>query len=134
MVTDNLWCQLRTLSQKIKPYHFCNLMKLTFCYLLQRIFLFFSLYSLSLILWKVFIKEKNNDLMDFIAVKVFFKEKNDQKQSFADVLQNSYSQKFSKFRMKTPMLESLFNKLLHRCFPEAILNNFANSTRKLDQL
>ena len=24
--------------------------------------------------------------------------------------------------MKTPALESLFNNLLHKCFPEAILN------------
>ena len=52
------------------------------------------------------------------------------KQSFADVLQNSYSQKLSKFRMKSPVLESLLNKLLHRCFPEAILKSFANSTGK----
>ena len=56
------------------------------------------------------------------------REYNDQKQSFANVLQNSYSQKFSKFRMKTPVLESLFNKFLHRCFPEASLKSFANST------
>ena len=58
------------------------------------------------------------------------REYNDQKQSFAGVLQNSYSQKFSKFGMRTPMLESLFNKLLHRCFPETILKSFANSIGK----
>ena len=33
------------------------------------------------------------------------REYNDQKQFFANVLQNSYSQKFSKFRMKTPVLD-----------------------------
>ena len=44
------------------------------------------------------------------------REYNDQKQSFADVLQNSYSSKISKFGMKTPALESLFNKLLHLFF------------------
>ena len=33
--------------------------------------------------------------------------------------------------MKTPVLESLFNKVLHKCFSEAILKNFANSTGKL---
>ena len=45
------------------------------------------------------------------------------KQSFAEVLQNSYSWKASKIYGKTPLLESLFNnvgglKRLHRkCFP-----------------
>ena len=33
--------------------------------------------------------------------------------------------------MKTSVLESLFNKVLHKCFSEAILKNFANSTGKL---
>ena len=41
------------------------------------------------------------------------------KQSFADVLQNTCSQKFGKFHKKTPALKSLFIKkrLQHRCFP-----------------
>ena len=56
IVTDNLYCQLRTFSQKIKTYQFCNPMKLTFCDLLQKISGCFYLYCLSLILWKVFIK------------------------------------------------------------------------------
>ena len=34
----------------------------------------------------------------------------DQKQSFADVLENSCYQRFHKFDRKTPVLESLFNK------------------------
>ena len=34
-----------------------------------------------------------------------------EKQSFADVLQNRYSQKFRKFHRKTPVLESLFSKV-----------------------
>ena len=39
------------------------------------------------------------------------------KQSFGDVLQNTFSQKFRKFHRKTPVLESIFNKLtgLHAC-------------------
>ena len=37
MVTDNLCCQLRTLSQKVGAYHFCDSIKLTFCNFLQRI-------------------------------------------------------------------------------------------------
>ena len=45
MVTDNLCCQLRKLSQKIKTYQFCNPMKLTFCDFLQRISGFIYLYS-----------------------------------------------------------------------------------------
>ena len=32
-------------------------------------------------------------------------------ESFADVLQNKYSQKFRKFHRKTPVLEFLFNKV-----------------------
>ena len=50
-------------------------MKLTFCDLLQIISGFFYLYSLSLIIWEVFIKEKKNDIQDFIAAKVFLKIK-----------------------------------------------------------
>ena len=42
---------------------------------------------------------------------------NDQIQSFTGVLQNTYSYKFRKFHGKTSVLESLFNKFLHRCFP-----------------
>ena len=34
-----------------------------------------------------------------------------QKQSFADILQNSCSLKFRKFYRKTPVLQSLFNKV-----------------------
>ena len=41
-------------------------------------------------------------------------------QMFADLLQNGYSEKFSKFHKKTPVLESLNNKvsglIQHRCF------------------
>ena len=33
------------------------------------------------------------------------------KQSFADILQNRCSEKFHKFQRKTPVLESLFNKV-----------------------
>ena len=47
-----------------------------------------------------------------------------QKQSFADVLQNKFSEKFRKFHIKTTVLESLFQacnfikkRLQHRCFP-----------------
>ena len=47
-----------------------------------------------------------------------------------NTLQNSYSQKFSKFRIKTPVLESLFNKRVHRCFSETFLKSFADSPGK----
>ena len=44
-----------------------------------------------------------------------------QKQSFADILQSRCSKKFCKFDRKTPVLESLFNKVAglkkHMCFP-----------------
>ena len=40
-----------------------------------KVFLGFYFYFLSIILWKVFIKEKSNDAMSFIVAKVFFKEK-----------------------------------------------------------
>ena len=36
-----------------------------------------------------------------------------QKLPFADVLQNTCSQKFFKIHQKTPMLESFFNKVAH---------------------
>ena len=45
------------------------------------------------------------------------REYNDQIKSFAGVLQNSYSYNFSKFHRKTPVLESVFNKFLHRYIP-----------------
>ena len=41
------------------------------------------------------------------AHSYFFKKKNN-KQPFADVLQNSCSQKFNNIHKKTPVLESLF--------------------------
>ena len=60
MVTDNLCCQLRTLSQKIKTYYFCNPMNT------------FAPNTLEVL------HQKNiyiyTDPMDFIAAKVFFKE------------------------------------------------------------
>ena len=74
MVTDSLCCQLRTLSQKIKTYHFCNPMKLTFCDLLQRISGFIYLYSNTL--EDLHQGKKNNDPKNLIAAKVFFQEKN----------------------------------------------------------
>ena len=67
---------------------------------------------------------------------VILKVKQDlQKQSFADVFENRCSYKFSNIHKKTPVLESLFNKvvdlqpchfikkrLLDRCFPVSITN------------
>ena len=56
-----------------------------------------------------------------------------QKQPFADVLQNRCSGKFCKIHRKTPLLESLFNKVTdlkrvyHKCFPMI----FANFSRTL---
>ena len=38
-----------------------------------------------------------------------------EKQMFADVLQNRCSLKFLKFHRKTPVLESLFNKVAGLC-------------------
>ena len=52
-----------------------------------------------------------------LRIHTLRREYNDQKQSFAGVLQTSYSKKFRKFHRKSPVLETLFNKLLHRCFP-----------------
>ena len=72
MVTDNLCCQLRTLSQKFKNYHFYKPMELTF-YNLQRISGFIYLYSNTL--KDLHQGKKNNDPKDFIAAKVFFQEK-----------------------------------------------------------
>ena len=58
MVTDNLCCQLRTLSQKIKTYHFCNAMNTFDPSTLEGLH-----------------QGKKNDPMHFIAAEVFFKEK-----------------------------------------------------------
>ena len=79
-----------------------------------------------------FHKEYQNKETDHYQLHIWFyygtyaymalrREYNDEKQSLTDVLQNSYFQKFSKFGMKTPTLESLFNKLLHKCFLKLFL-------------
>ena len=45
------------------------------------------------------------------------RECNDREQSFAGVLQNSYSYKFHKISQQNSCVGVSFNKLLHRCFP-----------------
>ena len=62
------------------------------------------------------------------------------KQSFADFLQNRCSEKFRKFHRKTPILESLLNKvglkawnfikkrLQHRCFLKFLKTPFLQNT------
>ena len=69
-------------------------------------------------------------LMVLLSVPSYHWHKHFKKQPFADVLQNRYSQKFRNIHRKTPVLESLFNKvarlkawnfikkrLSHRCLP-----------------
>ena len=58
MVTYNLCCQLRTLSQKIKIYCLCNSMNTFAPNTLEGLH-----------------QEKKNGPMDLIAAKVFFKKK-----------------------------------------------------------
>ena len=55
-------------------------------------------------------------------VKLVFKV---QKQSFADVLQNRRSWKYHKFHRKTPVLESLLNKVAS---PQALLKKGSNTS------
>ena len=49
--------------------------------------------------------------MVILVLKIRIYNKILEKQSFADVLQNRYSQKFRNFDKKIPVLESLFNKV-----------------------
>ena len=49
--------------------------------------------------------------MKLVALTMPFGSLTLQKQSFADVLQNRCSLQFRKFHSKTPVLESLFNKV-----------------------
>ena len=55
------------------------------------------------------------------------REYNDRKQWFACVLQINFLYKFRKLYRKIPVLESLLNKLIHRCSSEIceiFKNNF----------